>query len=212
MPAIMNAQSENEKTIWNFSSLEYIGDCDAEIFGAPVLDVEKKEISFNGIDDGVIVDGDPLDGAKSFTIEIIFYPSSSSQKNHEQRFLHIQNPGMPNRRALIELRLFENQTWALDGFVSGDNSKCTLFDASLIHLTDKWFHAALVYENGKMKNYVNGKLELEGAVQYLPIERGKVSLGMRMNHVSFFKGKIKQILFSKEGLKPEQFSIPDFVK
>jgi hypothetical protein len=208
----MSAQPITEKTIWNFESLNQIGNCTTKLFNSPILTAGQKEISFNGIDDGIIVDGNPINGSPSFTVEIVFLPESSDQKNHEQRFFHIQNPEFPDKRILMELRLYENQTWALDGFICSNESKCVLLDAALNHPVDKWYHAALVYDKGTLKSFVNGKLELQGPVDYEPINNGKISLGMRMNQISFFKGKIKQILFSKKAMSSEEFSIPEYVK
>jgi hypothetical protein len=207
----MNAERKNVKTIWNFDSLNEIGGNPTALFSSPSIN-DSKELLFDGIDDGIIVDGNPIDEADSFTVEIIFKPESSGQENHEQRFFHIMNPELPEKRILMELRLYENQTWALDGFICCNESKCVLLDASLNHPADKWYHAALVYNNGSLKNFVNGKLELQGEVNYEPITNGKISLGMRMNQISFFKGKIKQIMFSKKALSAEEFSIPEYIK
>jgi hypothetical protein len=46
---------------------------------------------------------------------------------------------------------------------------------------------------------------MEGQVNYVPIEEGHTSLGMRMNHISWFKGAIKIVRMTQSALKPSEF-------
>lgn len=206
--AILFAQNKKESVIWSFDNFDKISGDYAVVFGSPELikGSDFNSIKFNGIDDGIIVNSNPLDGADAFTIEIIFKPDTSSNPgNKEQRFLHIQNPDYEPRRMLIELRLTNNGEWFLDTHINADTLSHTLYADKFTHPLREWYHAALVYENGTMIHYVNGIEEMRGRIKYLPINGGNVSIGMRMNKRSYFKGEIKLIRMTDRALPPEKF-------
>lgn len=191
---------------WKLSGLERIGGHDVTVFGSPVCVKDEESIEFNGINDGIIVLNNPLSGADNFTLEVIFKPKASSDpSNIEQRFIHIQNTINENSRVLIELRLTEDNNWFLDTFIKSDDSALTLHAEKFPHPIGNWYHAALVYENGMMKHFVNGIEEMSGSIEFEPINEGHTSIGMRINQVSWFKGFIKIIRATKKALKPEEF-------
>jgi hypothetical protein len=161
-----------------------------------VIHTEYGEaLIFDGVDDGILVNANPLGNADSFTIEVLFLPDSSSDiSNYEQRFIHIKNRD-DSRRILIELRLKKNR-WTLDTFIKNGNSKCTLIDTSIWHETGKWYKAALSYTKGIMKHFVNGREEMRGKIDFEPIgDNGTISIGVRQNKKSWFKGIIREIKF-----------------
>lgn len=208
IPIGLSAQNKPDQVTWQIDNLNKIGGNSITLFGNPV-EVENKNgraVRFDGIDDGIIVHANPIDGANSFTVEIIFRPDTSSNPvNREQRFLHIQTPDYEPRRMLIELRLTNGNKWFLDTHINADTTFRTLFAESYIHPLREWYHAALVYENGVVRHYVNGLEELSGTINYIPIKDGNVSLGMRMNKRSFFKGEIKVVRFTNRALTPVMF-------
>ncbi len=169
-----------------------------------------KALYFDGIDDGLLINYNPLANCSNFTIEIFFKPDySKNPDNYEQRFLHIKNAD-DSKRILIELRLLKNKIWSLDTFIKSDSSRCTLLDTTISHPVGKWYHVALVYSNGLMKHYVNGNEELKGKVIYYPIGTdGKISLGVRQNMKSWFKGIIKMVKFTNQAFTPDKFYYPE---
>ena len=193
--------------ILELDNLELIGGLPVSIVGDPaVIGTESgKAIAFNGIRDGLILKGNPLKNAVSFTIEIVFKPDASYPDNLEQRFFHIQNLKNENSRILIELRLTENNFWFLDTFIKSDDSSLTLYADKFLHPVGEWYHAALVYEKGTMKHFVNRVEEMSGLVNYAPIQEGDTSIGMRINKISWFKGAVKSVRITPEALKPEDF-------
>lgn len=202
------SQSKPESIKWSIDNVERIGGNEITVYGNPAL-VKAKDgtvVRFNGIDDGIIVHTNPLDGSSTFTIEVVFRPDTSSKaENKEQRFVHIQNPELDSRRLLVELRLTEKSNWFLDTYISSDSSNLTLYAEKFIHPVNGWYHAALVYGNGIARHYVNGVEEMSGPVEFIPIENGNVSIGMRMNHRSYFKGEIKFIRMTNRALRPDEF-------
>ena len=204
----LNAQSKDSLKVitWHINNVTSINGHATEKIGYPkvISDNKNKSVLFNGLNDGLIVDSNPLSGAKEFTIEVIFKPdSSSSQANKEQRFVHVQES--KDKRILIELRLANNNSWFLDTFIKSDTSSRTLYSQKIIHPVNGWYHVALVYKDGSMKDYVNCEEELSGNVNYVPMTGGKISIGVRQDFRSWFKGEIKTIRFTNRALKPYGF-------
>ncbi len=153
---------------------------------------------FNGKSDGLILSANPLRGFSKFTIEILFRPDPNGPS--AQRFVHIQDER--DSRVMIETRLINGQSWSLDTFLrSGDNSR-PLLDRTKRHPTGRWAWVALVYDGKTMSDYVNGVKELEGLVNFAPMTDGRMSLGVRLNRVYWFKGSIKEVRFSPVPLNP----------
>lgn len=188
---------------WEINSLTEIGGNSTTLFGAPVLITTgaDKAIEFDGKDDGIIVNGNPLKQAVEFTVEVIFKPYSEG--NFEQRFVHMEQDN--GNRILIELRSVPGKKWYLDTFIKSGTSSKTLVDTAKTHPSDKWYHAALVYKNGVMTHFVNGVEELTGAVTYIPVVSGKTSVGMRLNNIHFYKGAVKTVKVSHKALLPSDF-------
>jgi hypothetical protein len=194
--------------LWLIDNTNSIGDTTTTKLGDPtVIETELgSAVEFDGIDDGLIVDSNPLAYADSFTIEVIFNPYEASlSTNEEQRFIHIQESS--DRRILIELRLTESGEWFLDTFIKDGNSSCVLYASDFLHAINKWYHAALVYKDGIMTHYVNGIFEKTGNVQYSKMTSGQTSIGVRMNQVSWFKGAIRSLRVIHKALEPEDFVI-----
>lgn len=195
---------------WQINNLQEVDGHSIEIFGNPhLVAVDQidgnsfEAMEFDGIDDGIIVDFNPLSGATEFTAEVVFYPATKG--GDEQRFVHFQQDD--NNRALFELRNFNAGEWYLDTFIKSGSSNLTLIDDTKTHATNQWWHAELTYADGVMTHYVNGIKELEGEVDYAEMSSGKVSLGMRMNQVSYFKGLIKELRVTHKVLDPTEFLI-----
>jgi hypothetical protein len=54
-----------------------------------------------------------------------------------------------------------------------------------------------------MSDYVDGVKELSGAVNFVPMADGRMSLGVRRNRVFWFKGSIKEVRFSPTALNSD---------
>jgi hypothetical protein len=140
--------------------------------------------------------GAPLAGNTGFTIEILFRPDGDGAA--EQRFLHIQDE--QEHRVLMETRVAD-QAWSLDTFLrTSDADKLTLLDRAKSQPTDRWYWAALVYDGETMSHYVNGTKQLEGPVAFAPMGPGRISLGVRLNRVYWFKGCIAEVRFARSAI------------
>ena len=198
---LLSCGSQKDKTItWKIDSTEKIGENSIIILGSPKVLVSegKKMVEFLGENDGLLVNKNPLEGMKEFTIEVDLKPYDGYPENREQRFLHIQDPSNENRRILMELRLNSKNEWYGDWFMKTEynGNGLALIDSTLTHPINVWATMSLVYKDEEMKGYINGKWQGAGVVNYLPIgENGKTSIGTRMNKISWFKGTIREVRF-----------------
>jgi hypothetical protein len=171
-PIIKNPLMTNRSTTWKF-----------------------KDAEFNGISGKLVIPENPLVGATAFSIEVRFRPQAGGEV--EQRFLHIQ--GDDGSRALLELRSTE-AGWYGDVFVHFESGGKFLNDPALLHPFGGWMTMALVYDGKLLRQYVNGELELEGGAPGGILGAGKTSIGMRLNDISPFKGRIAAVRFTPEAL------------
>jgi len=197
------SQSSQRSVTWKINNLKMIGGKEIIIFGNPqvVSGPSAKAMLFDGVDDGLIVNDNPIAGAESFTIEAVFRPDIDGGK--EQRWFHIQDASADNR-VLLEIRLNGDQ-WFLDTFIkSGANSR-PLYAENFKHPVGEWYHVALVYDGTTMRHYVDGQEELSGTLMISPLGKGSASIGVRMNRVFWFKGAIRTVRFTPRALSPKEF-------
>jgi hypothetical protein len=191
--------------IWNVDNLESIGGHKVTVLGDPkVIDTDAgKAVRFDGQDDGLYVDANPLAGLTALTAEVVFKPAAGGPK--EQRFLHFQPDGSEDR-VLFETRLPPGtDRWFLDTYLQTGEGKHTLFADQFLHPLDAWQVATIVIDGRTMRHYVNCKEELSATVNLKPLAAGKTSIGMRFNRVHWFQGAIRQIRITPRALKPEEF-------
>jgi hypothetical protein len=193
-----------EPVVWHLDNLQNIGGHEVTVEGDPkVVDTPNgKAIEFDGIDDGIFLDVNPLAGMSAFTVEVIFNPYAGGAA--EQRFFHMQ-PDWSESRVMFETRLVEADFWFLDTFVKSGEQNVTHFADDHLHETATWFHAAIVVDGKSFTHYVNGERERSAPLQYEVQKSGKTSLGVRMNKVHWFKGAIRTVRVSPRALSPEEF-------
>jgi len=196
-----------EPVTWNFNQLDQIGGHKTTVLGEPrVIETpEGKAVEFDGVDDGLFVDFNPLAGLEKFTAEVIFRPDAGGPQ--AQRFFHLQEDGSESR-LLFETRLTPDNQWFLDSFIKSGDGNYTLFAEKWPHPIGPWYHAAVVMDGKTMRHYVNGKEELSMPVMFKPHQPGRTSIGVRMNKVSWFKGAVRQFRLTPAVLMPEQFLKP----
>lgn len=189
--------------VWVFDRLDKIGGHAVKVEGHPkvVKTPIGKAIQFNGVDDALFLDVHPLAGAEQFTWEVIFMPDPDGKP--EQRFFHFQEDGSTNRM-LFETRVAAGQ-WCLDSFVQSSAGSKALMDRAKLHPAGAWYHVAAVYDGKEFRNYVNGLREGEAGVKLSPQSAGKTSVGVRINRVDYFKGKIRMARMTPRALTPAEF-------
>ncbi|MFC6998908.1 LamG-like jellyroll fold domain-containing protein [Rufibacter roseus] len=196
-----------KKATWQLKSLEKIGGHSVTVSGEPKLvsSPDKFGIEFDGVNDGLLVSGNPLAGAEEFTIEVVFKPANAWPANVEQRFLHLQEHPDGPRRLLMELRLNNRQQWYADFFLRHEDGSLVLIDSTKTHPVEEWATMTLVYKDKQLKGYVNGELETQGEIEYRSIPASaKVSLGTRMDQRSWFNGIIQSVTFWPKAVVPER--------
>ncbi len=197
--------------LWDISNLENIGGHDVAVLGDPQVESTDlgPAIRFDGIEDQLIVDFNPVMDAKEFTVELVFKPDACYPNNLSPRFLHMQDPNDPEeKRVMIELRIDANNQVYMDGFINTDLESLPLMDANLVHPTQVWQHVAITYKDSVLTTYFNGVKELSGKLGYtdkIVNTIGKTSLGARMNERSYYSGVMKFLKVSHAALDAEDF-------
>lgn len=197
--------SSLNSSVWEFNIADLLSPGkNAVITGSPKIISAPygNSVWFDGQNDSIHLTDNPLKNLDSFTAEALIKPDFKGPE--EQRFLHVGE--INGDRLLIETRSTPDGQWYLDTYIQSGQSQKTLIDSRLMHPIGKWYHVALTLDkDGRMKNYVNGKFELEGWVDFSPLDSGEMSVGVRRNRVSWYKGAIHKIRISAGVLKPEQF-------
>jgi hypothetical protein len=67
---------------------------------------------------------------------------------------------------------------------------------------------ALTYDGKTMRHYVDGQQELEGGLAFRAMAPGRMSLGVRLNKVSWYQGCIAEVRFTRGALAPPRLQAP----
>jgi hypothetical protein len=195
--------------IWRFDQTSSLGGHATKVLGHPqVIDTPYgKAVLFNGRDDALFTDVHPLQGAKTWTWEVIFRPDEGGAA--EQRFFHLSvldaaTGTDTNDRLLFEIRTIGGE-WCLDSFAMAQGESKTLLNRRMLHPLGKWYRVTAVYDGTTLKNYVGSELQGEGEVHLVPQGAGHSSVGVRINLRDYFKGAIFEARFSERALPPEEF-------
>lgn len=211
LPVLSPARAQGPVTgapiIWKLDRLDSIGGAKTTVLGKPKLidTPQGKALEFNGTDDGLLIESNPLAGLKEFTAEVIFRPHLDGLK--EQRFIHMQEEKSDNR-LMFETRLTDDKKWFLDSHITSGQGNFTLFAEKSLHPVGGWYHAAIVVDGKTMRHFVNGVEELSTKIEYLPQSAGRTSLGVRQNKVFWFKGAIRELRVTPRALEPKEFQKP----
>src|SRR5438477_6976299 len=79
--AAINCFTQTE-TAWNCDNLKEIGGVKVTVFGNPgvVQSKQGKSIVFDGTRDGILLETNPIENLKAFTIEAIFRPDGGDKE------------------------------------------------------------------------------------------------------------------------------------
>jgi len=69
------------------------------------------------------------------------------------------------------------------------------------HPAGEWTWVAMVYDGKVLRHFINGEKEMEGPVDFPPSASGKMSLGVRLNRVYWYKGAIGEVRFHPRALE-----------
>ena len=185
---------------WKIAELPHLQRTEGnpETFETPL----GKAVQFNG-SDAYFLDHHPLKGLSQFTLEVIFRPDGDGR--FEQRFLHIGT--VSSQRLMLETRVKRDGTWYFDThFHLPNDFKLTLIDSTLTHPTDCWYHAAVVVDGTRAKVFINGVMEFDEHLEYLPLSESDVtSIGVRQNLRSWYKGGFYRMRITPHPLPVSEF-------
>lgn len=196
------SSNSDDSTSFVFDDTSSVSGRVPTVLGAPVVtELELgAALCFDGVDDGLVFDENPIQGRAAFTIEALFRADSAGPA--AQRFVHVQENGSENR-AMVETRVSENSFY-LDTFLSSQGSEVTLAEPTRLHPTATFHWAALSYDGDRMRQFVDGVEELSGELPFAPLGPGQLSVGVRLNRQYWFKGCIREIRFTPRALGTAQ--------
>jgi hypothetical protein len=200
--ALIALAGTRDQVVWKFDNINQIGGLPTTVLGHPhVVKTDiGKAIEFNGIDDGLFIDGLPLAGAEQYTWEAIFRPDGGPA---EQRWFHLQENGSENR-LLFEIRVIGDQ-WCLDSFRASGKAQKALLDRSKLHPLGQWYHVAAVYDGKQFRSYIDRALDGSAEITFPAVGNGRTAVGVRMNKVYYFKGAVHLARFTRRALTPSEF-------
>jgi hypothetical protein len=195
--------------VWRFDNLDRIGGYPVTVVGHPrvVATPIGKAIAFGGVEDAIYLDVHPLAGAAAFTWEVIFRPDPGGAP--EQRFFHLSvldpktGKDTPDRM-LFEIRVIDSR-WCLDSFALSGTASKALIDRGKLHSLGAWHHAALVYDGGRLSNYVDGEMQGSAEVRLAPQGPGHCSIGVRIDRRDYFKGAVFEARMTRRALSTAEF-------
>ncbi len=203
LPLLCPAQ---EAVFWKVADLpsKYAGSI--EVLGTPhnVPTPLGDAVFFDGDGDGFYLNFNPLEGMEYFTVEVVFRPDADGPRT--PRFMNFGTPS--GRRILFETRINHRREWYFDvHFNSGEGRAQgrTLIDSTLTHPSDRWYTVTMVNYRDGMSSYVDGVLQLAGAIESEPLPGGGLSIGYRQNRSNWFKGSIYAIRITPRILRPDEF-------
>jgi Concanavalin A-like lectin/glucanases superfamily len=212
------AQSGQDVT-WQFDRLDNIGGNPARVDGQPkiITTPAGKAVLFDGVHDGLFIDKHPLAGFSQFTFEALVRPDGGDPA---QRWFHLAetdpktgldattDPNNPtadkNSRFTFELRVDGDRCY-FESFTHGPGYQSALIDKTKTHPLGQWYVVTQTYDGQTHRSFVNGVLEKEGPIAYVPQGPGRSSVGVRINHVSYFKGAVMRAHFAPRALAPSEF-------
>lgn len=202
-------------TVWRFDNLRQIAGLAVRTEGEPQLiqTLAGAAVQFDGVDDGLFMPAHPLAGASKFTFEAIFRPDGGA---FEQRWFHLAQadaaapagtypPVQPSGpRFLFEIRVVDGG-WYLDAFTAGPGYSTTLVAPARRHALGHWYHVAQTYDGRTYRSYVDGQLQAEAPLAFVPQGPGYSSIGTRINRRNYFHGAVYAARFTSRALRPSEF-------
>ncbi len=136
---LVGTKATAQTVTWKLRATNKVGKYKSFVLGNPLIvkDATGTSLSFNGINDGLIIPKIPIEGWNRFTIEVLFKPASDGPV--APRFIHFEDKEL--NRGTLEARLTPDGKWYLDTFLkNGKTDKgLTLIDSTILHDANKWY-------------------------------------------------------------------------
>ena len=193
------ALSAQNVTDWKIAKLPNV----EKTVGSPkmVMTPLGEVVLFND-SDAYFLNINPLKGLDQFTLEVVFKPDDDGR--FDQRFLHIGT--VTGERLMFEIRVNPDSSWYFDTHIALSNGfEKTMMNRRLTHPTNRWYHAALVIDGMHAAVYINGVIEFNEPLVFIPINNGVASIGVRQNLISWFKGSMYRLRITPRVLTKSEF-------
>jgi hypothetical protein len=202
------------------------GGIDGTIYGDPQwiegVGGVGQALEFDGKDDYVEIENNPLTETVNFTIQLYINPSSIpfTGSFHGKKFFSIGLAGLDQNlnKILLETRgEYGNDTWELAFIARARNAgylESHETGVPVPHPTDQWYHIAVVSEaisttHVKVRYYVDHEKEFEGDWEFTGFSPSlglKTYIGVRHTlGTTHFTGFIDNVILHKRALTLEEF-------
>jgi hypothetical protein len=118
---------------WKLKATNKVGAYKPVVLGNPLIvkDPSGTSLSFNGVNDGLVIQKIPIEGWPRFTIEVLFKPDGDGPV--APRFIHFQDKEL--NRGTFEIRLTPKGQWYMDTFLKNGKTDMglTLIDSTKLH-------------------------------------------------------------------------------
>jgi hypothetical protein len=163
-----------------------------EMIGSP--DMREGEVFFDGNRDGLFLADYIPESKSSLRIQLDIKPEIGG--GFEQRFFHLGHRGgvISSARLMIELRSTTKGFWYLDVYYSNGDTGLALIDENRLFPHGKWYTLEVTVTDQGISGYIDGKLECRSEeVPFLPLPFPGLSLGVRQNLASWYKGGLRNL-------------------
>jgi len=193
---------------WVIDSTTSIGGFTPTVTGSPTVTAMDAgtAVCFDGTQDALFLDTNPILGMQRFTIETLVYPELTGTS--EPRLIHIGDAGNNTPRLVLQLRADASGTWhAYVGFLWAGVTT-NVEDTAFTHPSDQWYWLAVSYDGQTARVYVNGVLESTTNLAFGPMTAGSTSLATRQNGQYYFPGCMRDVEFFNSALPESQLEKP----
>ncbi len=193
---------------WVVDNTTNIGGNEPTVLGSPVVTAMDAgtAVCFDGIEDGLIVPDDPIQGLRQFTIETLVYPQLDATL--QPTIVQVWDPNNTTRRVVIQMRSDATGDWHLVVVFAWNAATTTIENTSDTHSSDQWYWLAVTYDGQTARVYVDGVLEDSSSVTFGPMAAGSISLATRQVGRFYFPGCMRDVEFFDSALPASQLSKP----
>jgi hypothetical protein len=193
---------------WRLDNTTTLGDL-------PLLQVDKPSIlqtpsgpsiCFDGKNDGLIRNSNPLSGLQKFTLQLFF--RSDQHDLQEMHLLHIEEPENIRHRFVLETRSTKVGTWYPRVFLRWDDRAMEIDNPTTLFPADRWYWVAFSYDGMTARLFINGVETVAKQADWGPIGDAPLALGMRLNKQGFFPGCFAQLIVSSTVLPATELRVP----
>jgi hypothetical protein len=190
---------------WVIDNTTKIGGFTTTVMGTPTVTAMSTgtAVCFDGNQDGLLLNTNPIQGMQRFTIEALVFPEFTGTA--DTRIIQITDTN--NLRLVMGMRSDPAGNWHALVTSSGGGPATTIENTSNPHPSNQWYWLTVTYDGQAARVYVNGVLESSRNLTFGPMAAGSASLATRPNGQNF-PGCMRDMKFFASALPAAQLDKP----